>query len=250
MKKILIVTNWKLNGTKKTIKKLIKKYKKIINKTKNIKIIIAPPLIYLDYTKKKIKKINIELAAQNIDLHLSGAYTGETSIKMLKDIGIKYVIIGHSERKIYHNENNNIIEKKFNLVNDNRLIPILCIGENYTEYKNNQTKKICIQQIKSILKNTKKKLIKKLIIAYEPIWSIGTNKYPKPKEIQKINKYIKSYIYKKYKELHNKTIIQYGGSVNINNFYEIIKQPNVDGTLIGNASLNGKNFVSMIKQIL
>ncbi|WDR80384.1 triose-phosphate isomerase [Candidatus Purcelliella pentastirinorum] len=249
MKKILILTNWKLNGTKKKIKKLIKKYKNIIDKIKNIKIIIAPPLIYLDYTKKKINKINIKLAAQNIDLHLSGAYTGETSIMMLKDIGIKYVIIGHSERRIYHNEKNNIVEKKFNLVNNNGLIPILCIGENYAEYQNNQTKKICIKQIKFILKKTKTKLLKKLIIAYEPIWAIGTNKSPEPREIQKISKYIKSYIYKKHKELYNKTIIQYGGSVNINNFHEIIKQPDVDGALIGNASLNGKNFISMIKQI-
>ncbi len=251
MKKI-IIANWKLNGNLKFIKKYFKKLIKYnkYNKNNKILILIAPPIIYLYKIKKIIKKNkNINLISQNIDKNLIGPYTGETSPIMLQDIGIKYTLIGHSERRKNHKENNKIILKKIILAQKNKIIPILCIGENIKDYKNKKSLKICKNQIKYIIKKNNINIFKNIIIAYEPIWAIGTGQIANIKHINKINIYIKNYIYKKSKKNIKNIKILYGGSINIKNIKKIITQKNIDGLLIGNYSLKIKNFIKILNII-
>ncbi|CAL4320940.1 triose-phosphate isomerase [Buchnera aphidicola] len=251
MKKITIIGNWKLNGTKNLVKKFSKKINLKFKKySKFINIVLSPPYVYIDRMRKKIKdKKNIFLGSQNTDLRKSGAYTGEISVNMLKDIGVKYIFIGHSERRIYHKENNKKISKKFKIVKDNKLIPILCIGETKKEKKYKLTKVILKKQIKKIFNLCGKNAFKNSYIAYEPVWAIGSGKSASIKDINKVHQFIKDYIFKKSKINNNykkNFYIQYGGSVTEDNALEIISQKNVDGLLIGANSLNYKKFLKII----
>ncbi len=245
MKKI-IIANFKLNGNKKFIKKYILKINKEINNDK-YEISIAPPIPYLYMTEQLIKKNKkINLTSQNIDINKIGSYTGNISGKMLKDIKVKYVIIGHSERKIYHLENNDLIFKKILITKETKLIPIICIGENINEYNKNIGINTCIKQIKFFINEKNINLFNKSILAYEPIWAIGTGKNANTKYIKNMNKNIRNYLNTLDKKITNTIRIVYGGSVNINNFKEIIKINNVDGLLIGKESLNIDNFIKII----
>ncbi|QJC32864.1 triose-phosphate isomerase [Enterobacteriaceae endosymbiont of Donacia semicuprea] len=248
MKKFLIVANWKLNGNLNFIDKNINLIKKINNLLHYCKIAIAPPYVYIYYLHNYLKNTSINLVAQNIDIHEKGSFTGEISINMLKDIGVKYVIIGHSERRINHYENNNFIAKKFILTKKNGLIPILCIGETKEEKKQNKTEKICINQINSILKICEVNIFYNTIIAYEPIWAIGSGKIANINEIEKTINFIKKYISSINQKISESIIFQYGGSIdkdNINNLFQI---KNINGLLVGKASLTIENFISLVKK--
>ncbi|QCI19870.1 MAG: triose-phosphate isomerase [Buchnera aphidicola (Brevicoryne brassicae)] len=247
MKKKLIVANWKLNGNIEMISNYLKFLKNnlLSNLNKNI-IVIAPPNIYLERTYQSIKKINIFLGAQNVDVNLKGAFTGEVSVLMLKDIGVKYVIIGHSERRILHNETDNFVAKKFHLIKNSNLIPILCIGETEKEKKNGKTQKVIEKQLNCIFQILGEKAFRNAVIAYEPIWAIGTGVSADPEYVQIIHKFIRNYI-QKNDSVSKNVIIQYGGSVSSLNTKEFIQQEDIDGLLIGSASLHAKEFLKIIK---
>lgn len=244
MKSPIIIGNWKLNGNKKIITKFIFDIQKKTSNLKNVKIIIALPTPYLYFAKKMILNKKILLAAQNVDSNLVGAFTGETSIKMLKDIGIEYVILGHSERRNYHFENDIDIAKKFFITKNNNLIPILCIGEKF--YNNNAEKTInfCIEQLKTISNLYHISLFENSIIAYEPIWAIGTGKSANPDFVNEIHKGIYDFF---PKELQNKIIIQYGGSINEKNAKDFLIQKYINGLLLGKSSLDLLSFYNIIK---
>lgn len=248
MNKKIIVANWKLNGSIQEISNFLKHLKlKISIYLKYNTIIIAPPTIYLERVYKYAKDINFFLSAQDVDIHKKGAFTGETSILMLQDIGVQYVIIGHSERRFFHNESNELIAKKFSLVKSLNLIPILCIGENASEKNQNQTKKILTDQLDLILKYFGMQAFVNTIIAYEPIWAIGTGISADPIYVQSIHKFIKDYIKKNNANNLEKLIVQYGGSVNSKNAQSFLEQPDIDGLLIGGASLMHKEFVKILQ---
>jgi len=249
----IIIANWKLNGSKEKLKTFFKKLQiNLFLKEKKIKktILLAIPNIYLDYSKKIISKLNlpVTLSAQNMDVHEEGAFTGETSPNMLIDIGINYTILGHSERRIHHSESNSLISRKFFLSIKKNIIPILCIGENKLEKKSNKTEQSLKIQLDCIFKNkeiyTKKNELKNtpIIIAYEPTWSIGSGISADPNEVQKISEFIKNYIYSLTKKEKNKIYVLYGGSIDEKNVKYFLKQPNIDGCLVGNASLSFKKF--------
>ncbi len=250
MKKKLIIANWKLNGNKKTIKKKINKLLKSKINTKKCTLSIAPPMIYLHLTTNLINKnTNISLTSQNIDKHITGSFTGEISGKMLKDVNVKYVIIGHSERKKYHLENNKIIYQKIKTCLNTKLIPILCIGENKIEYEKNKSINICKNQIKYSIPIKEIKKTNKIIIAYEPIWAIGTGISANINHINNVYNFIKNYVQTKYLHKIKKIKIIYGGSVNIQNIYELINNTNIDGFLIGSSSLITEEFIKIINII-
>ncbi len=251
MKKKIVIGNWKLNGNKKTIKEnLLKIINSNIN-TKKCKISIAPPIPYLYLSKYILKNNkNIKLTSQNIDKNIKGAFTGEISGEMLKDINVKYVIIGHSERRKYHLEKNKIILKKLISSIKTKLTPILCIGEKKKNYIQKKSKQICKKQIK-FLKNKKiKNIIKKIIIAYEPIWAIGTGISADINHINDIYNTIKNYIIKKTNITKKNLKIIYGGSVNKTNILEIIQKTKIDGFLIGSSSLIPNEFIEIINIII
>ncbi|XRY30910.1 MAG: triose-phosphate isomerase [Buchnera aphidicola (Tetraneura akinire)] len=249
-KKPIIIGNWKLNGSLILIENLLKKISLIPKYIlENIDVILLPPYIYLSEVKKKLNEIHV--GAQNVDTHFFGAYTGETSVLMLQDIGIKYVLIGHSERRKYHLEDELLISKKFKVLKSCNLTPILCIGETEKEKKLGQTKAVCQRQIDSIfsLLEKKRETFDNTIIAYEPIWSIGTGKIPGLKEINKIILFIKKYIKKiTFQEKIKNLFVIYGGSVNSNNVHKILTEGGSDGLLVGAASLSHKDFSEIIYQ--
>ncbi len=249
MNKKIIIANLKLNGNVKYIKKYIEILKKYTYINQKYRILIAPPILYLYLSNLIIKESQIKLVSQNIDKNISGSFTGEISGEMLKDINIKYVIIGHSERKKYHKENNIdilnkiIIAKKFNIK------PIICIGENIQDYENKKSKKICKKQIKFLIKNNNINILKNTILAYEPIWAIGTGKNANIKHISKIHKYIIKYITSINKNIIKKIKIIYGGSINKKNIYNIINNKYIDGLLIGKSSWKIENFIKILNII-
>ncbi|CAL4321213.1 Triosephosphate isomerase [Buchnera aphidicola (Periphyllus testudinaceus)] len=247
MIKPIIVANWKLYGNKTFVQEFSKYFNlNLKNYLKKNTIIIAPPIIYIEYMKKLINEKNIFFSSQNIDYHNEGAFTGEISSRMLNDIGVKYVILGHSERRKNHFESNKLIAKKFHSVKKNNLIPILCIGETKEEKKLELTEKILKKQIDEIFLKCGKFAFNKTIVAYEPIWAIGSGKTATPNLINKILKMIKKYIIKN--SFNNiKLYMQYGGSVSPENIKNIINEKYVDGVLIGSGSLNFKNFKKIIQ---
>ncbi|MFP3014576.1 MAG: triose-phosphate isomerase [Arsenophonus sp.] len=246
MKNPLIIGNWKLNGSKKMIEEIIKNLRNKLNSIIGCNVAIAPPSIYLEQAKKALIGSNIALAAQDVDINLCGAFTGETSAKMLKDIGVKYIIIGHSERRTYHKETDEYIAKKFFVLKSQGLIPVLCIGESKEENSGGKTKQVCSRQIDIILNRLGVNAFENSVISYEPIWAIGTGKSATPAHVQSIHKFIRNHIAKQDQNIAKQVIIQYGGSVNENNAADLFIQPDIDGALVGYASLKVESFSSII----
>ncbi|AWH90481.1 triose-phosphate isomerase [Buchnera aphidicola (Melanaphis sacchari)] len=247
MKKKAIIANWKLNSNIKSISHFFTNFKlnAPVNLNKNI-IVIIPPAVYLERVYKYIHDKNIFLGAQNMDLNVEGSFTGDISVAMLKNVGVKYVILGHSERRLLHNENDLVISKKICLAKKFNLIPIICIGENKEEKARNKTQEIIIKQLSYIFEYLGKKVFRNTIIAYEPIWAIGTGMSADPNYVQLIHEFIKNYI-QKYDSLASHTLmVQYGGSVNALNAKSFLNKPDIDGLLIGNASLDVKEFLKII----
>lgn len=231
----IIAANFKMNLTKKEIDNYLKE---IDNKKIN-NVIFFPSNIYIPYFSK------YNIGSQDISFKELGSITGDTSIKQYLDFNIKYVLIGHSERRKYFNDSK-YISDKVNLALKNNIIPIICVGETEEEYNNNLTKKVLKDELDEALENNITLLNNKIIIAYEPIFSIGTNKVLDIKEIENIVSYIKSYLKNTYL-LDIKVL--YGGSVNLNNIGNLEKISNLDGYLIGNASLDAKSFLDLISKI-
>ena len=231
----IIAANFKMNLTKKEIDNYLKE---IDNKKIN-NVIFFPSNLYISYFSK------YNIGSQDISFKEIGSITGDTSIKQYLDFNIKYVLIGHSERRKYFNDSK-YISDKVNLALKNNIIPIICVGETEEEYNNNLTKKVLKDELDEALENNITLLNNKIIIAYEPIFSIGTNKVLDIKEIENIITYIKSYLKNTYL-LDIKVL--YGGSVNLNNIGNLEKISNLDGYLIGNASLDAKSFLDLTSKI-
>lgn len=249
MRQLLVVGNWKLHGNKNTITNSLHS---LITKLVNVstcQIAIAPPLVYLDAAGHCLLHSHIKLCAQNVDIHLSGAFTGDISASMLQDLNVKYVLIGHAERRILHKENDLHIIKKFSILKKIGLIPILCIGENKSEYDAKTTKAVCIKQIESIIQSLGIQSFINSIIAYEPIWAIGNSSSASPTEVQSIHQHIRNHIAQYDTHIAEQILIQYGGSVNTSNVISLISQKDIDGVLIGSASLDINNFSSIIQLI-
>ena len=245
MSKYLIVANWKCNPTsEKEALKLFNSVKKSVNKIKNTEVVICPPFVYL--ALKSFSGGGFSLGAQNVFFKERGAFTGTVSPLMLKDLKVKYVILGHSEVREYLGEDNKIINKKTKLVLNVGLIPILCVGE-----KDGEEKSIILEeQVKECLKGVLLKDMKNVIVAYEPVWAIGTGKNCSVDETMSSILLIKSIITKLYNRgVADKVKIIYGGSVNSENSESYIKNVRADGLLVGGASLNSEDFIKIVKSV-
>ncbi|SNC58327.1 triose-phosphate isomerase [Sodalis endosymbiont of Henestaris halophilus] len=247
MRHPLVIGNWKLNGSKHMVNDFIVALRNKLSSVVGCDVVIAPPVAYLDMAKRHLDGSCIALGAQNVDTHFSGAFTGEVSAEMLKDIGVKYIIIGHSDRRTLHKESDDIIAEKFFVSKTVGLVPVLCIGESKTEKEVGQTEDVCVHQIDAILNRMGAKAFENTVIAYEPIWAIGTGKSATPAEAQAVHKFIRGYIAKHDESIAEQVIIQYGGSVNTINAAELFTQPDIDGFLVGSASLIVDSFVMIVK---
>jgi triosephosphate isomerase len=229
-----VMANWKMNGDIA----MTRHYIQMLNQAKvnpEINLVIFPPAIYLSEFKQLNKTDNLFLGIQNVYAQDKGAFTGELSIAMAKEYGCHYVLIGHSERRHVIKEDENLIAKKFHLVKDYDMIPVVCIGETLEEYQNKTTREVLKRQLESLKINDAFSL-EKSIIAYEPVWAIGTGLTPTPNEIQKVFKDIREIVAKIDKQSHNVPLL-YGGSVTLDNIKAIDDIKEGQGVLIGGASL-------------
>ena len=237
-----LIANWKLNGSIEFNDQWAEDFFKNFSNLNPQSIGIAPASIYIDHIRKVIGDCGIEIGVQNICDEESGARTGEISATMIKDLGCKFSLIGHSERRIFSNESNKTISKKLNHANNNSVIPILCIGESAEDNERNDTYDVLEFQIDEALKDLSE--LSSLIIAYEPVWAIGSGKIPKPEEINSIHKMIKDVVQSRFPKIDLKSVL-YGGSVSSENASSLFVQEHIDGALVGGASLDGKEFAQI-----
>ena len=237
-RKTIIAGNWKMNMTPSQAKALIEELKPMVSKVKWCEMVLCVPYVDIPTAVKAAKGSKIAIGAENMHFEKSGAFTGEISADMLKELGVKYVIIGHSERRQYFNETDEACGKKVQVALENGLRPILCVGESLTEREQDVTMEVIRKQIKIALQNVAVEDIKKVVIAYEPIWAIGTGKTATSEQAEEVCKGIRECIAEIYDEATAEAIrIQYGGSVNGGNAAELFAQADIDGGLVGGASL-------------
>jgi len=237
-----LIANWKLNGSIEFNDQWTEDFFKNLSSSSSQSIGIAPASSYIDHLRKVIGDKGIEIGAQNISEEESGARTGEISASMIKDLGCKFSLIGHSERRILFHESNKIISKKLNQANNNSVMPILCIGETAHENERNNTYDVLESQINEALQGLNG--LTSLIIAYEPVWAIGSGKIPNPEEINTVHKMIKDVVQSRFPKIGLKSVL-YGGSVNSKNASSLFVLEHIDGALVGGASLNGKEFAKI-----
>lgn len=242
----IIAGNWKMHNTVEEAVKLIKELKDEVAKT-DVKVVVCCPFTVLSQVKKEIEGTNIKLGAQNMHWEDQGAFTGEISADMLRDLGVEYVIIGHSERRQYFNETDETVNKKMTKALEKGLIPILCVGETLEEREANKTFEIVKNQVLKALDNLPAEKVKNIVVAYEPIWAIGTGKTASPEDANTVIAYIREVLKDKYGDDISELIpIQYGGSVKPSNATEIMNQEDIDGALVGGASLKAEDFLGIV----
>ena len=237
-----IAGNWKMNTSKAEAVALAKDLVEQL-KGKTNKYMIGVPFVYLDAVAQVVKGSNILLAAQDCAATDNGAHTGEVSCAMLKDIGCQSVILGHSERRHEIGESDELINKKVRRALDQGLEVVLCIGELLSEREAGQAESVCAFQLDADLSGVSAAQMKNVTIAYEPVWAIGTGKTATPEDAEAIHKFVRAHIAKLYgQQVADETIIQYGGSMKASNAKELLAQPDIDGGLIGGASLKADTF--------
>ena len=246
----LLAGNWKMNLSLIEAKQLTKgivDYVKSINF--NYRVIVAPAFPFLTEVGEIIKEVpNVYLSAQNVSEYESGAYTGEVSASMLASVGASYCIVGHSERRKYFNETEEVLLKKINRLYENAIIPIYCVGETLEERKQGKSEEIVKSQLEPILAELTKEQINNFVIAYEPVWAIGTGIPATPEEANSMHKFIRELV-KSYfdEEIAENITVLYGGSVKPENAEALFSQPNIDGGLVGGASLKYSSFNKLIE---
>jgi triosephosphate isomerase len=247
-RKIIIAGNWKMNKTVAEALDLVGDLKIDLANVKEVDIVVCPPYTALSEVSKAILDSNLRLGAQNMSEHNVGPYTGEIAAVMLKEFSVRYVILGHSERRQYQKESDELISKKAQAVHAASLKPIVCVGETLAEREANHTEKILEKQVRGSLAGITKDQIAETIIAYEPVWAIGTGKTATTAQAQEAHAFIRGLLTKMYDEAAARRVrIQYGGSVKPANARELMSQPDVDGALVGGASLEPRSFSDIIK---
>lgn len=245
MRKKIIAGNWKMNKNHKEAVELINSLKSGIDTDKS-DVVVCVPFVDLMAVSEAIKGTKINLGAQNMHFEESGAYTGETSPSMLKELGVKYVILGHSERRAYFGETDEIVNKKVKKALEHDIVPILCVGESLEERELNITIELVRVQVKKAFSGISKEDAKKVVIAYEPIWAIGTGKVATKEQAEEVCKEVRNVIEEVYgKEVADVIRIQYGGSVTGDSANELFNMPNIDGGLVGGASLKD-DFIKVV----
>lgn len=248
MRRPIIAGNWKMNKTAAEAVELAQGLERELRNTTAVDIVLCPPFTGLTAAFSILKGTNIKLGAQNVYWEENGAYTGEISCSMLKDAGCEYVIIGHSERRIYLSETNEMVNKKTQAVLRHQLIPIVCVGEKLEEREKGKTFAVISDHIENGLKNIPEEEAKKMIIAYEPVWAIGTGKTATPAQAREAHQFIRGLLKKLFTApTANLIRIQYGGSVKPENITELMAQPDIDGALVGGASLSAASFTAIVK---
>ena len=245
MRKPIIAGNWKMHKTIAEALEFVNEVKDSVNNDK-VEAVICAPFTLLKDLKQATKGTNIKIGAQNMHFEEKGAFTGEISPLMLKELDMDYVVIGHSERRQYFNETDETVNKKVLKALEVGIDPILCVGETLEEREAGNTKDVCKVQVEKALENVSKEDLAKVVIAYEPVWAIGTGKTATSEDANDVIAYIREVVANLYGELANEVRIQYGGSVKPSNVAEIMNQSDIDGALVGGASLEANDYVELV----
>jgi triosephosphate isomerase len=244
----IVAGNWKMNGRVDQIKSLLQQLLKLLDKKSSTQCIVMPPSIYLPLIKDYLSESSILWGAQNVYPCDAGAFTGELSAPMLKDYDCRYVLVGHSERRRIFGEDEKFVADKFHHVKEHGMIPVLCVGETQEEREQGLTEQVLARQLLA-LTAASKQCFKDCVIAYEPVWAIGTGQTATPEQVQKVHLSIRELVAEFDREDADQLSILYGGSVNEKNAASLFAMPDVDGGLIGGASLNAQQFVEIVKCI-
>ena len=246
MRRSLVAANWKLHGSFSLVDSLITSIDARAAGTASPDIVIAPPYPYLARASERLAAGNMFLAAQNVCEHDSGAYTGEVSASMVAELGCRYVITGHSERREYYAESNPIVAAKFKRIQAASLTPILCVGESLQQRQQGAMQQTIVSQVQAVLEVAGINSMNNAVLAYEPIWAIGTGKTASPQQAQEVHALIRAEIARQSESIAQDLPIIYGGSVKADNAAELFSQPDIDGGLIGGASLDAEQFNAII----
>ena len=247
-RKTIIAGNWKMNMTASDTKKFADDIKAIMPRAKWCDVVVCVPFVNIPAALKAFKDLRISVGAQNMFYEKSGAYTGEVSAQMIASLGVEYVILGHSERRQYYGETSATLNKKMEQAYANNLAPIYCVGENLEEREAGKHFDVVRKQIEEVVFNLTPDQFKKLIIAYEPVWAIGTGKTATAAQAQEMHAFIRKTLADKYgKEVAENCSILYGGSCKPSNAKELFANPDVDGGLIGGAALEVDSFMGIIE---
>src|SRR5208337_4216619 len=247
-RKLIIAGNWKMNKSVAEALTLVADLKRDLANVKEADVVVAPPFTALESVSKAVLDSNLRLGAQNMSEHNFGAFTGEICAGMLKEFSVRYVILGHSERRQFQKESDALIAKKAAAAHSGSLKPIVCVGETLAEREGGQTESVLERQIRGSLAGLTGDQMLETIIAYEPVWAIGTGKTATTQQAQDAHAFIRGLLAKMFDDATPRKVrIQYGGSVKPNNAKELMSQPDVDGALVGGASLEARSFADIIK---
>jgi len=245
MRRPLIAGNWKMHGSRAENAELIEALLLGLPDQIPFDIVVCPPFVYLWEVARLLKASSIGLGAQSVCAEQVGAFTGESSAAMLKDVGCKYVIVGHSERRAIYKEDDALVARKFLATQSQGLIPILCVGETLEERERSQTMQVVARQLTAVLDLAGVTALRTAVIAYEPVWAIGTGKNATPEQAQEVHAYIRAAIAARDAKIAADVRILYGGSVKAANARELFAMPDVDGGLVGGASLKADEFLKI-----
>jgi triosephosphate isomerase (TIM) len=248
MRKPIIAGNWKMHKTLSEAKAFAEEVKGLVPPKERVDSVICAPAIFLERLVEVTKEYDVEIGAQNMHFEESGAFTGEISPKALQDLGVTYVILGHSERREMFNETDDAVNKKVLAAFKYDLTPIVCVGETLEQRENGATKQVVEDQVKKALTGLTNEQAKQVVIAYEPIWAIGTGKSSTAEDANDVCAHIRQVIANNFsQQVADAVRIQYGGSVKPANIKEFLSQPDIDGALVGGASLDPKSFLQLLE---
>ena len=245
MRRPLVLGNWKMNGSKASVDALINALKVSAAAAEQVTVGVCPPAIYLGQAQALTTGSALKLGAQDISVHASGAYTGESAAPMVREFGCSYVLVGHSERRTYHAEPDAVVVKKFAAIQAAGMTPVLCIGETLEERKDNKTEEVVATQLKAVIEALGIETLRNSVVAYEPVWAIGTGLAATSAQAQEVHAFIRQLVAQYSAEVADGLQLLYGGSVKASNAAELLGQADIDGALVGGAALNADDFAAI-----
>ncbi|MGH8195502.1 MAG: triose-phosphate isomerase [Woeseiaceae bacterium] len=247
MRDYLVAGNWKMNGSAAGNGELLGGILSGLPASPSVKVLICPPFPYLEAVRRQVAGTELALGAQNVSEHASGAYTGEVSAAMLREIGCEYVIVGHSERRALMHESSATVAAKFEAALAHELTPILCVGETLEQRESERTEAVVDEQLEAVLDRVGVEAFRSAVIAYEPVWAIGTGRTATPEQAQEVHRHIRQGLAARNAAIARGTQILYGGSVKGDNAAGLMSMPDIDGGLIGGASLKADEFLAIAR---
>lgn len=245
MRQPLVAGNWKMNGSPESVAELLAGIKAGIAEVTTAEVAVCPPAVFIPAAQQALQGTHVAWGGQDVSVHDGGAYTGEIAGPMLNAFGCKYAIIGHSERRTYHGESDALVAEKFEACLKHGLVPLFCVGETLEEREGGITEEVVARQVDAVVARGGVEMLGKGVIAYEPVWAIGTGKTASPEQAQDVHAFIRGRVAGHSQDVADKIQILYGGSMNPGNAAELLAQPDIDGGLIGGASLKAADFLAI-----